>query len=509
MASSADFDAEEVIRKRKPGAFGIDLHWLVHAHGSLEIAKLCKKHHPDIPVILGGFSATYFHEELIRRPEVDFIVRGDSAEKPLLMLMNAIVNRSRSYSEIPNLVWKDEKGDVHKNPFTYVPATLNEFANNYIPAIKSALRYRDLKGLCPWKGWSSHEWWNYPITTVLTCRGCSYNCVFCGGSRAALALYCNRKAPAFRDPELVASDILRITRFTRAPVFVIGDLLQPGIEYAYTVLDGLKSRRFSNHIIFELFKPAPEEYFARLADSVENFNLEMSPDSHDEHIRALIGKRYTNREIEANIECALDSGCYRFDLFFMVGLPAQTVESVMDTVDWCGQLMERFGRRVVPFILPYSPFLDPGCIIYEQPEKFGFKILFRSFEDYRKALLAPSWKYALNYETEWMTRDEIVDCTYQACLKLNRLKKEYGHIDYATYRHTEERLKLAIRLTAMIDELIAEGDENVLNERLKLLKPEFDEMFTGVQDKEQVRWPAPKRNLRVLTILKAAMLGSR
>jgi hypothetical protein len=94
----------------------------------------------------------------------------------------------------------------------------------------------------------------------------------------------------------------------------------------------------------------------------------------------------------------------------------------METVDWCGYLMEKFGERVVPFILAYSPFLDPGCIAYENPEKFGYKIRFKTLEEYRMAMLAPSWKYALNYETEWMTRDEIVDCTYQAGLKLNRLR---------------------------------------------------------------------------------------
>ncbi len=48
-----------------PVAFGIDLHWLPHAHGSIEIARIVKKHHPDTPVIFGGLSSSYFHEELI------------------------------------------------------------------------------------------------------------------------------------------------------------------------------------------------------------------------------------------------------------------------------------------------------------------------------------------------------------------------------------------------------------------------------------------------------------
>ena len=510
MLSSDKFDAEEMLRRLKPKAFGIDLHWLPHAQGSLEVAKICKKYHPSIPVIFGGYSATYFHEELIRYPEVDFIIQGDSTEEPLLQLMNAVNHQSNSnFNTIPNLVWKDSSGEVHINPFTHVPHELNKFSNNYIAVFKSALKYRDVRSLSPWKGWTSHEWLDYPITPVITCRGCVHNCTFCGGSRNALALYCNRKRPAFRDPHLIAEDIVKIAKYTRAPIFIIGDLFQSGEEYAYTILEDLKKARIKNHLVFELFTTAPKRYFERVAESVENFNFEISPDSHDEKIRAAEGKRYKNAEIENNLKWALDAGCNKFDLFFMIGLPSQTCESVMETVDWCGYLMKKFGTRVVPFILPYSPFIDPGCIAYEQSEKLGYKILLKTFEDYRKALLSPSWKYALNYETRWMTRDEIVDCTYQAGLRMNQLKQEYGLIGEQEFKRTEERIRRAIDLTKTVDKIIAIDDETVQQERLMHLKPEFDTLINSViNEKVQLDWPAEKRNLRFLPLLWAAIADS-
>jgi B12-binding domain/radical SAM domain protein len=502
MLGSDSFDAEKMIRRLKPKAFGIDLHWLPHAQGSLEVAKICKRRHPDIPVIFGGFSATYFYEELIRHPEVDFIIRGDSTEEPLLRLMKAIIlHQHSSFRNILNLVWKDSSGEVHINPFTHVPTEMNEFLNNYVYVFKSVLKYWDVRSLIPWKGW------DYPITPVITCRGCINNCIFCGGSRNALALYCNRKKPAFRDPQLIAEDIVKITKYTKAPIFVIGDLLQPGEEYAYTVLEGVKKAAFDNHLVFELFKPAPEDYFEFVAESVDNFNFEISPDSHDESIRAAEGKRYKNSEIEKNIRWALDSGCNRFDAFFMIGLPFQTSESVMETVDWCGYLIDKFGTRFVPFILAYSPFLDPGCIAYENPEKFGYKILFKTLEEYRRAMLSPSWKYALNYETEWMTRDEIVDSTYRAGLKLNKLKAEYGLIDVDSFKATEKKIKLAIDLTTAIDNMKGITDAAVQHERLMQLKPELDTMLDSViNEKRHMEWPAAKRNLRILSLLKVAIV---
>src|SRR5512142_2943361 len=103
MLREKDFDAEKMIAGLDPAAFGIDLHWLPHAHGAIEVARLVKKHHPDTPVILGGFSSSYFHLDLLSRPEVDFVIRGDSTEEPLRMLMAYLrgdKDSPRSLSEI-------------------------------------------------------------------------------------------------------------------------------------------------------------------------------------------------------------------------------------------------------------------------------------------------------------------------------------------------------------------------------------------------------------------------
>jgi len=500
MLDNPGFDVEKMIRKLKPKAFGIDFHWVVHAQGSLEVAKICKHYHPGIPVIFGGFSATYFFEDLIRSREVDFIIRGDSTEEPLLQLLEAIIHH-RTLSNIPNLVWKDKTGAVHINPFNHIPNTINE-SNNYLYIFKSALKYMDVKSLSPWKGW--YEWLDYPITQVITCRGCAYNCTFCGGSKRAMKTYCNRNKPAFRDPKKIVEDISKIIGYTRAPIFITGDLRQGGDAYAYTVLEGLKEVSFENQVIIELFDTAPREYFERVAGSIKNFNLEISPETHDEEIRKVCGKRYNNHEMEENIKWALELGCHRFDIFFMIGIPSQNCKSVMETVDYCGYLMDKFGERVAPFILPYSPFIDPGCIIYENPEKFGYKIFFKTLEEYQNAMLSTSWEYILNYETEWMTRSEIVDCTYRAGLRLNRLKAEYGLIDHDSFRAREEKIKVAIELTGAIREIEEINHADVRRDRLMQLKPKLDIMFNSViNEKRSMGWPATKRNLRIFNILKA------
>jgi B12-binding domain/radical SAM domain protein len=155
MLTSDRFDAEKLISKLEPVAFGIDLHWMPHAHGALEVARLCKKHHPDIPVMFGGFSSTYYHEELIQRPEVDFVVRGDSTEVPVLQLMRHLTSHPDALplAEIPNLTWCDPDGTVRVNEITYSPGNLDHVLIDYSYVVKAVARYRDLASFMPFKGW--------------------------------------------------------------------------------------------------------------------------------------------------------------------------------------------------------------------------------------------------------------------------------------------------------------------------------------------------------------------
>ena len=497
MLKDKDFDAERLIARLHPQAFGIDLHWLPHAHGSLEIAALCKKYHPNIPVIFGGYSATYFHEELIRYPQVDFVVRGDSAEEPLRQLMVAL-KAGTSRERIANLTWKDEKKQVHTNPLTHVLPVLDEYSNNYPNLFRSAMKYFDLKSLIP-----IYDWWEYPITAVMTCRGCTHNCVFCGGSHYGLGHFYSRETCAYRSPEKVADDILAISRYTNAPIFVVGDLRQAGDRYAQVVLSRIRQVRPKNQVVLELFTPAPESYFQMVAEAFPNFNFEISPESHDEKVRRATGKFYTNEEMEQSIRFALTHGCSKFDVFFMIGLPEQTPASVMETIDYCEHLMKAFDRRLNPFISPLAPFLDPGSIAFEKAEEVGYRVFCKTLEDYRKALLAPSWKYTLSYETRWMTREEIVDSSYQAGLLLNGLKERFGLLNQETARKTEKRILLAREMIRKIDEILL-LHEPERSQKLLALKETFDQAsMSTVCDKEEIKWPVFRWRLNFPNILRA------
>jgi len=175
----------------------------------------------------------------------------------------------------------------------------------------------------------------------------------------------------------------------------------------------------------------------------------------------------------------------------------------METIDYCEHLMKTFDRRLSPFISPLAPFLDPGSIAFERPEQVGYRVFYKTLEDYRKALLAPSWKYTLSYETKWMTRDEIVENSYQAGLRLNRLKERFGLLAGEIARKTEERILLAMDMIREIDEIILVAEPE-RSQRLMALKETIDRAsMSTVCDKEEIKWPVFRWRLNFPNILRA------
>ena len=62
---------ESFIKELSSSIYGIGLHWAAHAPGALELARLVKEYHPDSLVVLGGIASTYYHEEILRKFQVD------------------------------------------------------------------------------------------------------------------------------------------------------------------------------------------------------------------------------------------------------------------------------------------------------------------------------------------------------------------------------------------------------------------------------------------------------
>ncbi len=452
MLRSPRFDPARHLAKIDAPVFGIDLHWLPHVHGALGLAELVKRVHPEAKVLFGGLSASYFHEQLIAYPFIDFVLRGDSTEEPARQLLAALRDGT-PLEQVANLTWKRPGGEAVVNELSFVPGDLDWID---VPAYDfmthAVFKYRSVADFLPYL-----EWLRYPSTMILNSRGCPYDCAICGGSRTGYRVVANRCAPALRSPEKLVADAQLISSFSRAPIFMVHDPRVGGVGRARRFFELYGAAEIPNELVIELFYPAPRELLELVRDSTRGWSLQITIESADPAIRRVNGKfPVANAVVEETLARALDAGADKLDLFFMVGLSGQTPESARGTIDYCRHLLERFGAdpRLQFYVAPLGPFLDPGSRAFERPE-LGYHRRLTTLEEHRQALLGPTWRELLSYETDWMTRDQIVETTYEVGGALNDLKFDAGLIDAATHDTVARHFQIARETLPRIDAIMA------------------------------------------------------
>ncbi len=508
MLHKKNFNVEANLSKLQSRMFGIDLHWMPHCHGSIEVAKILKRLHPNVPISFGGLSSSIFHEDLIKYDCIDYVFRGDSTEEPMRMLLERIIIADQTktplgdLSDIPNLTWKDRSGAIHINPLSWVPDDMNAISLDYAYPMKGVLRHHDMTSYLPVKGWL-----RYPVCASLTSRGCSRNCATCGGSAYAFKNHFGRRCVAWRDPDLLIRDIQTAQEHIWGPIFVLNDFLQAGEEYTHKFINGLKGK-VHNPIGFEFFGPPKEgdDLYTLLDKNLDSWTVEISAESHDDDVRAAFGKgHYTMEELEHTIVDALSHpNCERFDLYFMTGIPKQTAASVRETGDYVKHLYElvNYDPRLVVLTSPMAPFLDVGSIVFDNPEAYGYKLRARTFEEHRERMILPSWKHIMNYESEYMTVDEMVDATYDAALDINRIKGEHNIIDPAMSKSVDKRIREAREQMNRLDDVLLNGTGRI-DARMAALKEEFERLSENtVAEKSELNWAFSVKPVHVKNLTK-------
>src|SRR5208283_4433467 len=306
MLKDPTFDVAKRLKELRSTVFGIDLHWLPHANGALGIADLTKRIHPESFVLLGGLSASYYYEELMRYPFVDFVMRGDSTEEPCRQLLQAL-REKRPLDSVENLVWKKPDGEVVINPLTFIPTNLDYVdIPDYRYAVKCVLKYHNLADAMPYLRWLGH-----PTGMILNSRGCTLNCSTCGGSRSSYKQICERTWPAFRSPEKLVSDVKSLHAFSNGPILMVHDPRLGGLGRAKKFFSLLKEAKVPNEMVFELFYPAGDDFFQMIQESVSKWSIEVTIETADEKLRKRDTLKFpvSNAKVEDTIASALSHVC--------------------------------------------------------------------------------------------------------------------------------------------------------------------------------------------------------
>jgi anaerobic magnesium-protoporphyrin IX monomethyl ester cyclase len=131
-----------------------------------ETLDIAKKINPNCKVVLGGPHVNIYPGETIHIEGVDFLVLGEGEIRFSQLLDN--IDKPDKLKEINGLVFKDPQGQM---VFTGPPDIVTEDVLNRLPF--------PARQLTPYKKYSSLLAKRTPITTMITSRGCPFNCTFC------------------------------------------------------------------------------------------------------------------------------------------------------------------------------------------------------------------------------------------------------------------------------------------------------------------------------------------
>jgi len=468
MLIDNNFNVENFLQKLNSNVYAVDLHWAVHSQGAIKIAEICKRYHPDSIVLLGGLTATHFADEIITNfPFIDCIIKGEG-EEPVFRLISNInkFDKITAFRQTPNLIFIDkEERTIVKTETIKVVDNLDSFDFTRLKLVEPGTRI-----LTP--PLSKSKIWSLPI-----CRGCTFNCASCGGSCYAYKKMMNRESPAFRSPERLLEDFMILDEQRINSIFLFQDPRLGGRKYLEKLLNVFKGSKWSHirTVGFELFEPADKSFLSYLGKSkiAENIALTISPESGAEDVRRKHGRDYSNEELLHTCRY-----CKELDIplgvFFMSGLGFETFETVKETWNFWEKisLIEKEVKGSHHIFVEFGPmiFLDPGSLAFDYPEKYGYRLKFKRFNDYYKAMTnSPFWAHWISYETLSMDTVDLANIILDSLKKQLEYKKECELITEEEFKQMKLRIDVEKIFLSDFDKIMKIEDFAERTNRIKEL----------------------------------------
>lgn len=157
------------IRKAAPDFVGISCPTPTFNH-VIRIAKIIKNINPKTTVIVGGSHPTAFPEDTIRVPEIDFAVRGEGEETfvDIIKTVKKSKGKPSAFKKIDGISFLEKEKPI----LTPERALIQDLDKIPFPA-------RDLFRQEAYYSAATKKVSKYKSTSIMTSRGCPYNCIHC------------------------------------------------------------------------------------------------------------------------------------------------------------------------------------------------------------------------------------------------------------------------------------------------------------------------------------------
>lgn len=333
----------EIVR-RNPDLVGFSCTTSSFLEGN-RIAEAIKAINPRITVVFGGAHACTMGPPLLDRfPAIDYLVLGEG-EQTMLELLQANCSNPAA---IPGLAYRDSQGNgVASAPRDLIPnLDLLPFpAYHLLPGFPE--KYKLPLFSSP----------KFPNTSIISSRGCPYQCSYCDRSVFA-------KGFRFNSPDYILEHVAMLQKnygikhvsfyddlftFDRTRVAEFCELKKKkGVTVGYNCIARLE------HVDEELLTLLKQSGCWQV-----NFGIE----SGDPEILKQHRKFYGLDEVGRKLRMVKDAGM-RVKGLFMVGLPGEDEAAIRRTIDYALSLpLDEIN------VTKFTPF--PGAPVYRTLERFG------------------------------------------------------------------------------------------------------------------------------------------
>ena len=302
---------------------------------SIRMTDELKRRWPHIPVVAVGTYATLY-PEVLNECDADVLCRGE-AEYTLLELFERM-RAGGDFSDVAG-TWVKRDGEVVKNPMRPLIRNLDE-----LPIPDRELYYRRYEYLR-----------KFSTKRVVAGRGCANRCSYCYNAALQDIYGCRgRSFTRKKSPERVLVDIEDLTkRATVRAIYFIDDLFTDDEEWLLEFCE-LYPRRFKIPFMCNITaENADEDRVRALADAGCRGVL-MGVETGDERLRIqVLNKVVTDEQLLRAAEL-FRRYRIRFLTYTMLGLPGETLDGLMKTVEFNQRLRPDYVRVTVAFPMPHT-----------------------------------------------------------------------------------------------------------------------------------------------------------
>ncbi len=301
------------------------------------LANMAKTINKNTTVILGGPHPSAIGQKSMRDANVDIVVKGEG-EQTIVELLNKIEN---------NEELKEVEGIIHRTSNGIVETPNRELMDD-LDSLEFPVKYaREVL----------RDYEKYPVSafkSVLTSRGCPYNCFFCG-SRTIFG-----RKTRFRSVENVIAEVKYLQKMGVKRFNFIDDSF--GLKRAYLI-----------DLCNSLIKECPDirwecetgvnlvdEDTIKLMKKAGCCQIHMGVESGNNSILREMRKEITIEEAIA-VADMLDRNGVKLRANFLIGIPTETEQTLEDTFRAMKRIKGRLGYSI------FTPY--PGTEAFEQSTK--------------------------------------------------------------------------------------------------------------------------------------------